>query len=104
MLPPFPTLIAASLAVLALAGPSARSEPARAPAAMVLRPPAVTHPPGTRPGSASHFCADRCAQPVVGLTCGLTHIVDPPSFRAGVRPCVLEIDASGEPGARLIEE
>lgn len=104
MLPPFPTMIAASLAVLTLASLRAEGEPARDPFAMSQPPAGPTQPQGTRPGPAGALCADRCAEPVVGLTCALTHIVDPPSFRAAAKPCVLEIEARGETGARMIEE
>ncbi|QCI68256.1 hypothetical protein [Phreatobacter stygius] len=55
------------------------------------------------PRSADRFCADRCAAPVVGLTCGLTHIVDPPSFRAVAIPCVMDIQAIGEPGGLFFD-
>ncbi|MBN8939910.1 MAG: hypothetical protein J0H01_10480 [Rhizobiales bacterium] len=93
---PLWTMLAAPLLVSMLAG--AYAETLLAPAAQ--RPPAADLPRGMRPESAKPFCADRRIQPVIGLTCGATDIVDPPSFRTVARPCILEIDGSGEPEAR----
>ncbi|MFX5562562.1 hypothetical protein ABTD73_19105, partial [Acinetobacter baumannii] len=88
--------MAAPLVFFSLAAAHAEADPASAPSAMPRPPHVAGRLRGKAPTPVDHLCADRCARPVVGLTCGLTHIVDPPSFRAAVKTCVLDIDAASD--------